>query len=184
MLCRRVTGDKGKNGVEGCTDVHRDLRHLSCVAVIWSAVSSHRFDTSRSDNEHGKPFPVAALQYAKSKTLLCRDNGETATTQQKQRNRNGAKETAQKKQRRFATCQSGESSPHSKLRKQQRQNSGEWRAGWGWGPTSWQADNALCRHYERGPTTYYLLPTTCYSLLPNYCHFPTRRRLGRESWMA
>ncbi|MCX6145619.1 MAG: hypothetical protein NTZ35_20620 [Ignavibacteriales bacterium] len=49
-------------------------------AKLWSAASSRRFHTSRSDDEHGKPSPVAALSCAKSNTLLCCDNGATKTT--------------------------------------------------------------------------------------------------------
>jgi len=30
-------------------------------AKPWSAASSRRFDTSRSDDEHGKPSAIAAL---------------------------------------------------------------------------------------------------------------------------
>ena len=74
---------------------------------LWSAASSRRFCTSRSDDEHGKPSPVAALSYAKSKTLLCRDNGVTKTT-------TATAQQQQQQQHRPATSQSGESSPHSK----------------------------------------------------------------------
>jgi hypothetical protein len=52
------------------------MDHLEC----GSAEADRRFHTSRSDDEHGKPSPVAALSCAKSKTLLCCDNGATKTT--------------------------------------------------------------------------------------------------------
>jgi hypothetical protein len=62
------------------------------------------------------------LQYAGSKTLLCRYNGvtktTTATAQQKKKKKKKQKKQKQqqkkKKRHRSATSQSGEGSPHSK----------------------------------------------------------------------
>jgi len=56
-----------------------------------------------SDDEHGKPSAIAALQYARSKTLLCCYNGvtktTTATAQQKQKQQQQKKKKKKKQKK-------------------------------------------------------------------------------------
>jgi len=87
----------------------RERRRRRCRRSLWSAASSRRFDTSRSDDEHGKLSAIAALQYPRGKALLCCYNGVTKTTtatarqKKKRKKQKKQKKKQKKKQHRSAT---------------------------------------------------------------------------------